>query len=119
MQQRSPIGLLFAQLYYGHNETKDWSLEAFLNEFCDIIDDALIPNCSLTEKINFEIGECDEKTIKRKIKYLNCRVDDIEKYDDHIKCSFIPHSNIKALIVRIVLVISILIECAFFVVIFM
>jgi len=42
---KAPLSLFFAHLYYKHNTTNEGSFEDIINETCDIIDNALIPNC--------------------------------------------------------------------------
>ncbi|OUM56913.1 hypothetical protein PIROE2DRAFT_18272, partial [Piromyces sp. E2] len=104
LQQKSPIGLLFAHLYYKHNTTEEGSFEDVLNECCDVIDDALYPYCNYANNITFSFGECIGKNNTRKVKYHNCRIDDDEdkKFLTFIQCSYILQLNIKGLFVKVI-----------------
>ncbi|ORX41902.1 hypothetical protein BCR36DRAFT_374898 [Piromyces finnis] len=118
LQQRSPISLLFAHLYYKHNETSENSLEAILDEFCDIIDDALFPDCDYTKEINFTLGECQEVNNKREIKYNNCKINSnvIGKYGTTVECEYITNNNYKGLAIYLFSIFVILIELIIFVI---
>ncbi|OUM70038.1 hypothetical protein PIROE2DRAFT_1988 [Piromyces sp. E2] len=101
-QEKAPISLLFAHLYYKHNNTNEGSFEDIINECCDIIENSLIPNCHDIDKnkINFSISKCDEKTRNMTVSYLNCRNTDSINFPNNIECYYIPLSNSRGIYIE-------------------
>ncbi|ORX69806.1 hypothetical protein BCR32DRAFT_272423 [Anaeromyces robustus] len=102
LQENAPIPLLFAHLYYKHNDTEEGSFEAIINECCDIIDDSLKPFCTnvLNKKISF--GKCISSTQQLPIIYENCIItNDTNLYPEYITGFICSYSVKNDLIVSI------------------
>jgi len=110
---RSPISLLLGHLYYKHNTTNEGSLKDVINECCDIINDSFLPLCKNNSNIKISLGECNNKSQKRKIIYLNCKIDNTTILQENVDCHYIPYSNIKGIISIIFSIIALLVEIFF------
>jgi len=105
--------LLLAHLYYQHNTTNEGSLSDIINECCDIIDDAFLPDCNKQHDIIFEVGECMEKTQTMEINYKNCKITNATNIDKTVECSYIPYTNNKGIIFLIFTILLLLLELLF------
>ncbi|ORX69814.1 hypothetical protein BCR32DRAFT_272429 [Anaeromyces robustus] len=112
-ETRSPISILFAHLYYKHNNTNEGSFEAIINECCDIIDDSLTPLCKGYKNIIFEPEECHKQEQIRKINYKNCKLNDTDKLPTVLECPYITPGDTKGLVLTICTIIGLLIEVFF------
>ncbi|ORX82022.1 hypothetical protein BCR32DRAFT_292924 [Anaeromyces robustus] len=99
----APVSLFLAHLYYKHNNTNEGSFEDILNECCDNVDYSFLPSCLNNNNIITSIGECDEKTLERKITYINCKLPDNSNNDirQAIQCSYIPYKNSKGIFITV------------------
>ncbi|ORX63774.1 hypothetical protein BCR32DRAFT_273335 [Anaeromyces robustus] len=109
-RSKAPISLFFAHLFYKHNDTNEGSFKDITNECCDIINDILIPQCKNTKNIKFTLGECDSKSNKMPINYLNCKNINDEKFPDTTECSYIPYRNFKGMLIMFFSILSSSIE---------
>ncbi|KAL6636388.1 hypothetical protein U3516DRAFT_774224 [Neocallimastix sp. 'constans'] len=116
LENDAPISYLFANLYYKNNTN---SFESLINFCCDIIDKILLPECEKINKISYAISECNEKSQKKTITYLNCRVMDEKSssFKKNVTCSYIPYINFKGLILIVFIILSLIIDLIFLILI--
>eukprot|EP00833_Pecoramyces_ruminatium_P015230 jgi/Orpsp1_1/1189262/evm.model.d7180000070694.1 len=93
-EQSTPITHLLARLYYNTYKPNEESFEDIVNECCDLIDDALIPDCNMKKNIKFKLEKCQENKLIMNIIYENCKANgnDLPK---NVECFYIPTKNIN------------------------
>jgi hypothetical protein len=118
-QEKAPISLLFAHLYYKHNNTET-PFERIIEECCDIIDDSLKPICNETRNIKFKVNfdQCD-RNHKTKIEFINCKLLPDSPIESVIDCHYIPYLNFNGIIVIITTIIASFIEIIYLIFIIM
>ena len=99
MEGRAPISLLSANLYFKDNLTYSNSFEKIVNDCCDVVDDSFLPLCNSTNKIKFTVEKCNEETETMKIRFLNCKTFEDDNIIKNIKCTYIPFTNIKGILI--------------------
>jgi len=79
----------------------------------------LLPECEKINKISYAISECNEKSQKKTITYLNCRVMDEKSssFKKNVTCSYIPYINFKGLILIVFIILSLIIDLIFLILI--
>ncbi|ORY73156.1 hypothetical protein LY90DRAFT_179256 [Neocallimastix californiae] len=113
IEEKDPVSLLFAHLYYGHNSTG--TFEDIIYELCDIVDDILIPYCKYSNNIKFELSGCTNKNHINRINYLNCRTIDEDEIPTSVDCNFIIHNTFKGYVSNLFTFLTLVIEIAFLV----
>jgi len=113
IEEKDPVSLLFAHLYYGHKDIK--TFENIINELCDIVDDILIPYCKYNNDIKFEFSGCTKNIHRKNIKYLNCKTTDNDEIPTSINCNFIINNTFKGYFSITLTILTIVIEIAFLV----
>jgi len=117
IEEKDPVSLLFAHLYYGHNSTG--TFEDIIYELCDIVDDILIPYCKYSNNIKFELSGCTNKNHINRINYLNCRTIDEDEIPTSVDCNFIIHNTFKGYVSNLFTFLTLVIEIAFLVLLIM
>jgi len=96
------------------------TFEEIINESCDIIDDALFPDCEGKEDIMIKLDEtCNNEIGKINITYLNCKTNGNEQFLKTLPCTYIPFKSSFGLILLLLSLFSIFIEVYFGIVIIM
>ncbi|OUM65186.1 hypothetical protein PIROE2DRAFT_7809 [Piromyces sp. E2] len=104
IENKSPVSILLAHLYYKHNDTNEGTFEDIINECCSYIDYTLFPNCTDNNKIKISLGECDEKNQNVPITYINCNPGtDDDLYPKVINCPYIPYKYYKGIGIIIII----------------
>eukprot|EP00833_Pecoramyces_ruminatium_P000737 jgi/Orpsp1_1/1174769/evm.model.c7180000051332.1 len=115
-EDKTPITLLLAHLYYDYYKPGEESFEDIVNECCDLMDESFTPECKNHNNIQFKISNCIENDITRNITYLNCKVTE-KKMTTHINCNYIPFKNKYGYFIMIITLFAILIKLFFFAVV--
>ena len=90
------------------------TFEEIINECCDIIDNALFPNCEGKEDIIFELADtCNEKTGSMNITYKNCKTRGNSEFPESIPCTYIPYKSTFGWLLSLISSSSVLIEIIF------
>jgi len=110
-EDRSPISILLAHLYYKHNKTSEFTFKDIVNECCDMIDDIFLQECSQVSKIKINITECNESNQELEISYINCKNDN-NLFPITAECPYIPYKNYKGIGIIITIAIGLIIQTA-------
>ncbi|ORY73158.1 hypothetical protein LY90DRAFT_666761 [Neocallimastix californiae] len=113
LELRSPVSLLFSHLYYNYYKTykkEEATFEDLIDEFCDIVDDSLIPYCKDTKILHYSLTECNIRTLKMNINYLNCKTEKNDGIPRLITCPYLPNKNYLGFTIRLFGIIFLIIE---------
>jgi len=111
-EDKTPVSILLAHLYYKHNKTSEFTFKDIVNECCDMIDDIFLQSCSDITKIKIDISECNESNQELKISYINCKND---IFPINVECPYIPYKNYKGVGIIITIAVGLLIQITLFI----
>ncbi|ORX47298.1 hypothetical protein BCR36DRAFT_413649 [Piromyces finnis] len=101
IEDKELVSILFANIYYKHNDTVNVPLEKNLKEFKSLIDYHILPSCSDFLDTNFTLSECKVSTISQDVNYVNCKKTNDSTITSTV-CNYIPYGNIISIITYII-----------------
>jgi len=96
------------------------TFEEIIDECCNIIDDALFPDCESKDNIIYKLADsCNDREETRDIIYINCKNGNNSSIPKSIPCTYIPFKSTTGWMLLSITFVSIFVEVFFGIIIIM